>query len=583
MFQSVDGPTIEFYNPNGTRNPYENNEERDQENNENNTNKVNPSSVPTEEKSTSTEIGDKVEEGIQLNLKDLFSNKTMPNYDEEKLKSFLENAYSLMNHALSTQIRDLYIEEESDEINAKNFTHASLFKFPAIDKDSSTKNKKIFISDMVWNKNGDTLAVSFYEDVHIGPCAHGGMIKFFIFNSFYSKREGEEQDGQTIDFKNIDLEVNSCIKCLDSHPKINNIFIAGGYNGEIYYINLSKGNNSKDYIEFISKIDSAFYKECVVSLKFIKYDENVYYIASISSEGRVLIWNPEHQFKYPVLGFNLEHKISRNLSQVNPTVFINNPFESCDFRIGTYDGSIYKFNFTKPNFDTGNIHQFIFKDKKGVVWRNDVRIFISNMKEKDVSDMKNTIEKKCRDRKINNLTMEEFLKLRPDINKIYQNGIKYSYEKNFSPLTSINFNHFVKNLIVTTSYDGDLRLFHGDENNLKFFYEKICEQKEKKKTDIDFYTYSTWSPYKPNILVTGNSRGDIEFGILTNKKTIHNLNSIKGVSPVVKILFNPNEESNQNILCVCYKDGIIELFKLSDSFSHIGMNEIENLSKIISN
>jgi len=205
------------------------------------------------------------------------------------------------------------------------------------------------------------------------------------------------------------------------------------------------------------------------------------------------------------------------------------------------------------------------------------------MKEKDVSDMKNTIEKKCRDRKINNLTMEEFLKLRPDINKIYQNGIKYSYEKNFSPLTSINFNHFVKNLIVTTSYDGDLRLFHGDENNLKFFYEKICEQKEKKKTDIDFYTYSTWSPYKPNILVTGNSRGDIEFGILTNKKTIHNLNSIKGVSPVVKILFNPNEESNQNILCVCYKDGIIELFKLSDSFSHIGMNEIENLSKIISN
>jgi len=580
MFHSVDGPTIEFYNPKNTKGPFENNDEGDQENN---INKANASIVPTEEKSTSTETGDKVEEGIQLNLKDLFSNKTLPNYDEEKLKTFLENAYSLMNHALSTQIRDLYIEEESDEINAKNFTTASLFKFPAIDKDSTTKNKKIFISDMVWNKTGDTLAVSFFEDVHIGPCAHGGMIKFFIFNSFYSKQEGEEQAGQTIDFKNIELEVNSCIKCLDSHPKINNIFIAGGYNGEIYYINLSKGNNSKDYIEFISKIDSAFYKECVVSLKFIKYDENIYYIASISAEGRVLIWNPEHQFKFPVLGFNLEHKISRNLSQLNPTLFINNPFESCDFRIGTYDGSIYKFNFTKPNFDTGNIHQFIFKDKKGVVWRNDVRVFISNMKEKDVSDMKNTIEKKCRDRKINNLTMEEFLKLRPDMNKIYQNGIRYSFEKNFSPLTSINFNYFVKNLIVTTSYDGDLRLFHGDEKDLKFFFEKICEQKEKKKTDIDFYTYSTWSPYKPNILVTGNSRGDIEFGILTNKKTIHNLTSVKGVSPVVKILFNPNEEINQNILCVCYKDGIIELFKLSDSFSHIGMNEIENLSKIISN
>jgi len=86
--------------------------------------------------------------------------------------------------------------------------------------------------------------------------------------------------------------------------------------------------------------------------------------ASISAEGRLLLWNPEHQLKYPVLGFNLDHKIGRNLSQLNPTILTNNPFESCDFRVGTYDGAIYKVNFTKPNFDTGNTHQFIFKEKE---------------------------------------------------------------------------------------------------------------------------------------------------------------------------------------------------------------------------
>ena len=583
MFQSYDGPTIEFYNPNNTKEPL-----NDDEDNKDGENKPKANSVPTEEKSTTTELQDKVEEGIQLNLKDLFSVQTTFNYDENKLKSFLDNAYSLINHALNTQIRDLYIEEETEEINAKNFTHRSLFKFPTLDMNSSsTKNKKTFISDMVWNKNGDTLAVSFYEDAHAGPCAHGGLIKFFSFNSFYTNNENEEQTGQTIDYKTIELEVNSCIKCLDSHPKINNIFVAGGYNGEIYYINLSKNDNSKDYIEFISKIDSSFYKECVVSLKFIKYDENIYYIASISVEGRILIWNPEHKFQYPVLGFNCEHKIGRNIIQINPTVFINNPFESCDFRVGTYDGSIYKCSFNKPNFDTGNIHQFIFKEKKGVVWRNDVRVFISNMKEKDVSDLKTTIEKKCKDRKIANLTMEEFLKLRPNINKIYQNAVKYTYEKHFSPLTSINFNFFVKNLIATTSYDGGLRVYLGDRSDLKFFFCKICESKDKDKniTENDYYTFCTWSPYKPNILVAGNSRGEIEFGILTNKKTLHNITSIQnnGVSPVVKIVFNPNENGNQNILAVCYKDGIIEMFKLSDAFSQVGMNEIENLSKIISN
>ena len=102
---------------------------------------------------------------------------------------------------------------------------------------------------------------------------------------------------------------------------------------------------------------------------------------------------------------------------------------------------------------------------------------------------------------------------------------------------------------------------------------------------MDYYTYSTWSPYKPNILVAGNSKGEIEFGILTNKKRIHNVAMIQnnGTSPVVKIIFNPNEMRNKNVLTVCYKDGIIELFKLSDAFAQVGMNEIENLSKYISN
>jgi recombination DNA repair RAD52 pathway protein len=101
MFQSVDGPTIEFYNPDN-KPLYENEESPENENN----NKGNINNVPTEEKSVTTEIVDKVEEGIQLNLKDLFSNKSAVNYDEEKLKSFLENAYSFINHALNTQIRD---------------------------------------------------------------------------------------------------------------------------------------------------------------------------------------------------------------------------------------------------------------------------------------------------------------------------------------------------------------------------------------------------------------------------------------------------------------------------------------------
>ena len=35
---------------------------------------------------------------------------------------------------------------------------------------------------MIWNKSGDNLAVSFFEDIHIGTCTHNGILKFFTFD-----------------------------------------------------------------------------------------------------------------------------------------------------------------------------------------------------------------------------------------------------------------------------------------------------------------------------------------------------------------------------------------------------------------
>ena len=112
MFQSCDGPTIDFYNPNNTNETVENNID---------SNPTVNKDVPTENKATSTEVVEKVEEGIQLNLKDLYSNKTFENIDEKKLKAFLDNAYLLVSNAIDSQIRDLYVEDESEEINTKNF------------------------------------------------------------------------------------------------------------------------------------------------------------------------------------------------------------------------------------------------------------------------------------------------------------------------------------------------------------------------------------------------------------------------------------------------------------------------------
>ena len=527
MFSDYEGPQLHFIQS------LTENSEFSKENNftQKSTKETNEIGINTIKKETS-------EQSTQLSLKDIMQNEKVKNYDEKKLTSFLNNAYELINDALLLRRDEIFESIQDNDLNEQAFSYKSLLKFPSL----NTNEKKYQISDLIWNKNGSVLAVSFFiEEGHIGPCPHNGNIIFFKFenlSSFNHENEGKILKSYS---SKIELETNSCIKCIDSHPSISNIFIAGSFNGEIYYINLGNNDYGKDLIEFSSVIDSSFYKECVISVKFIKYEDNIYYIVSISEDGRILIWNPIDRFKYPVMGFNLKFKIEKNTLSINPTYFINSPFDNFEYLIGTYDGNIYKSSFNKPNSESGSHQDYLFLEKNGVVWREKVRIFISNMKEKELSEMKSLIEKRCLDRGIINLDMEEFLKLRPDVNKIYKNALKMNFEKHFSYITSISENLFIKNLFITTSYDGSLRLYHGENRGNKYFYSQICENKDK--DNFIYYTYSTWSPYKPSLFIYGNSNREINFDIITSKNTVKNvlkMNSNGFNYSVVKIIYNPN-------------------------------------------
>jgi hypothetical protein len=123
------------------------------------------------------------------------------------------------------------------------------------------------ISDGCWNSSGSILAVSFFVDNHIGPCSHQGLISFYKFNSSSKKIESY-----------IEVDTNSCVKSLDSHPKNSNLFVCGSYSGEVYLIDLTNQNTDTDSdpIKFISKIDSYLHKDCVNFVKWVKNEEGKY-------------------------------------------------------------------------------------------------------------------------------------------------------------------------------------------------------------------------------------------------------------------------------------------------------------------
>lgn len=178
---------------------------------------------------------------------------------------------------------------------------------------------------------------------------------------------------------------------------------------------------------------------------------------SLSEEGKVLLWNIEDKLAYPTLGFSLKFKIGKNVYPINPTIIDENPYDSFNFLIGTVDGNIYKCIFTKPSDD---IHDNIFNHSSGVVWRKSVRQLVSFMNEKDLIEMKNYMEKFCKDKNIIDLNPDEFFKLKPDANKLYKNILKANYEKHISVVTGLEYNYYIKNLFLSCSFDGSIRIYH---------------------------------------------------------------------------------------------------------------------------
>ena len=245
------------------------------------------------------------------------------------------------------------------------------------------------------------------------------------------------------------VETNSCIRAIEAHPTKQNIFAACSFIGEVYLLNASLDVQ----IQYISKIDLSFHKEVIVAVKWISYENN-YILSSISEDGRILIWNPDDKLAYPMLGYNLKYKLNRNEMPINPTAFEKNPYEN-NFIIGTLDGAIYK-----SSFDTDIKYESIFQQSSGVVWRQAVKLLMCNMAYDEVAKMKTQIDKFCRDKNIIDLNAEQFFKLKPDVSKIYKNGLKSNYEKHMSLITSLNFNPFIKNLFVSSSYDGMLRVYY---------------------------------------------------------------------------------------------------------------------------
>ena len=101
------------------------------------------------------------------------------------------------------------------------------------------------------------------------------------------------------------------------------------------------------------------------------------------------------------------------------------------------------------------------------MWLNSVKRLLDNCTEDQILEIKKETEKILKNKEIIEIGPEEFLKTKPDINKIYKNALKSNFEKHISVVKSISFHYYIKNLFLSTSYDGSLRIYHYFQVKIK--------------------------------------------------------------------------------------------------------------------
>lgn len=78
---------------------------------------------------------------------------------------------------------------------------------------------------------------------------------------------------------------------------------------------------------------------------------------------------------------------------------------------------------------------------------------------KNLMDVKMHVEQYCLSKGIKEIEPDHIFASKPEIRKLYLNPVQLAYEPHLGPVYSINFSPFLKNIFLTCSLDGSVKLF----------------------------------------------------------------------------------------------------------------------------
>lgn len=235
---------------------------------------------------------------------------------------------------------------------------------------------------------------------------------------------------------------------------IPSIVAAGSFSGEVLIWNTALND---EVLVASTSIGDYFHREPISKLVWIyDVDSKDYRLASISGDGKVLIWTLKNKMKHPIRGFLLANKSESNSIPMGGTSIAVNPTNKSTIQmvIGSEGGAL--FRCSAPRNSNGKASF----DTSGRKWSSSAKRVVESVNAKDKPDVVRHIVSYAKQQGIRDIDLSTLYASKPPMELMYSNAVDFNFERHTGPVNDLSWSPFHRNLFLSCSVDGSIRLHH---------------------------------------------------------------------------------------------------------------------------
>lgn len=419
--------------------------------------------------------------------------------------------------------------------------HSKTQKSALVEEES--KSLTFDVTSVSWSCNGNTIAIAYGKQNHPSMSFQGCVSIWGIFRRDLNPKKPSKN-----------IEVTNCVTCLKFHPSEPSILAGGTFIGEIYLWNVY--NEEPEICN--SRADEYYHRESVTQLVWIsqqqfggfKFTHN---LVSTSTDGKILVWDPENNLSHPTRGYLIARKRKGELATIGGTGLDVSCKDINTFILGTEGGTIFKCNIPMTAFSeqlatTGNFDAL----QKKLRWKKEAEDVMNTVSNNvSLEKIKQEVERYCMDRGYKEVEPVYIFNAKPDIKLLYSIPFNLNYEKQYGPNQAISFSPFHRKLFLSCSIDGTIKMYDITNHRCVASFEPSSNEY---LMDVCF------SPIRPAVFAAVGTRGKPYIYDLTVSKQAPTYileddedgNKVAKHYGGVNIAFNPKQ---RDFLAVGYMEG----------------------------